>query len=136
MNVQGVKSIYRFEMARWGRTLWQSLVTPVILTNGDRFEIVYPSVSILAEPPVALVERNVRRRGTGQLARGYVDFLFGANGQAIAAKHYFRTAAGTDDLPEVRLFTVDEVFGGWEEAHRVHFAEGGLFDQLFMERFN
>ena len=115
---------------------WESEALLATHESAGAVEVVYPSVSILAEPPVALVERNVRRRGTGQLARGYVDFLFGAEGQAIAAKHYFRTAGGTDDLPELRLFTVDEVFGGWEEAHRVHFAEGGLFDQLFMERFN
>lgn len=98
-----------------------------------RFEIVVPSVSILAEPSVAVVDKVVDRRGTRSIAEGYLTYLSSQEGQRIAAKHHFRPRAPAPGAPAfaaVRLFTVDEVFGGWEQAHARHFAEGGSFDQL------
>ena len=98
-----------------------------------RFEIVVPSVSILAEPSVAVVDKVVDRRGTRAIAEAYLNFLSTAEGQRIAAKHHFRPRTPVPGAPAfaaVRLFTVDEVFGGWERAHARHFAEGGSFDRL------
>lgn len=104
----------------------------------DKFEIVAPSVSILAEPPVAAVEGNAEEHGTLDLAQAYLQFLYSPAGQVIAAKHYFRPTAIEDippeDLarfPDVRLFTVDAVFGGWANAQTTHFAEGGTFDRIY-----
>jgi sulfate/thiosulfate-binding protein len=106
----------------------------------NEFEIVVPSVSILAEPPATLVDAVVDRRGTRATARAYLEYLYSPVGQELAARHFYRpripaeTAAGTGQFPPVDLFTIDEVFGGWAEAHRVHFAEGGVFDQIFQAR--
>ncbi len=102
----------------------------------DRFEIVVPSVSILAEPPVALVDRNAERHGTRAAAQAYLDFLYSEEGQTIAARHHYRprspkiAAAFADRFPRLALFTVDEVFGGWAKAQKAHFEDGGIFDQL------
>ena len=98
-----------------------------------KFEIVVPSVSILAEPSVAVVDKVVDKRGTRAVAEAYLEYLASEEGQRIAAKHHFRPrtpAPGARAFSAVRLFTVDEVFGGWEKAHAQHFAEGGVFDQL------
>lgn len=98
-----------------------------------RFEIVVPSVSILAEPSVAVVDRVVDKRGTRVVAEAYLKHLASEEGQRIAAKHHFRPRRPPPGAPvfsEVRLFTVDALFGGWERAHAQHFAEGGVFDQL------
>jgi sulfate transport system substrate-binding protein len=98
-----------------------------------RFEIVVPSVSILAEPTVAVVDKVVDRRGSRAIAEGYLRYLYGEEGQRIAARHHFRPRTPGPDAPgfaAVRLFTVDEIFGGWEKAHAQHFAEGATFDQL------
>jgi sulfate/thiosulfate transport system substrate-binding protein len=103
----------------------------------DKFEIVIPSISILAEPPVAVVDKIVDFRGTRAVAEEYVKYLYSEEGQKIAAKHYYRprseaaqTASGVQ-LPKVNLFTIDQVFGGWEKAHQAHFADGGAFDQIY-----
>jgi sulfate transport system substrate-binding protein len=98
-----------------------------------RFEIVVPSLSILAEPSVAVVDAVVDKRGTRVLAEAYLRYLGSEEGQQIAAKHHFRPRTpppGSRAFANVRLFTVDAVFGGWEKAHARHFAEGGVFDQL------
>jgi sulfate/thiosulfate-binding protein len=98
-----------------------------------KFEIVVPSVSILAEPSVAVVDKVVDKRGTRALAEAYLKYLASEEGQRIAAKHHFRPrtpAPGALPFSDVRLFSVDAVFGGWEKAHAKHFAEGGVFDQL------
>ena len=101
-----------------------------------RFEIVVPSVSILAEPPVALVDKNADRHGTREAAQAYLEFLYTDEAQAIAAKHHYRpgsarvAASRAGDFPGVSLFTIDDVFGGWGRAQRVHFDDGGTFDQL------
>jgi sulfate/thiosulfate transport system substrate-binding protein len=103
----------------------------------DKFEIVTPSLSILAEPPVALVEKNVDKHGTREAAQAYLEYLYTEKGQEIAAKHYYRprneavAAKFTDKFSKVELFTIDEMFGGWKKAQAEHFSDGGLFDQIF-----
>ncbi len=104
--------------------------------GAGKFEIVYPSTSILAEPPVALVDRNVDRHGTRSVAQAYLEYLYSKEGQEIAAKHYFRprlaaAAKQGQDFPPIKLFTVEEVFGGWQKAQEPHFADGGVFDQIY-----
>jgi len=103
----------------------------------SQFEIVYPSISILAEPPVALVDRVVDRRGTRAVSQAYLDFLFTPDGQAIGAKNYYRPRLASIKLtflasaPRIQLFTVDDTFGGWRKAQEKHFADGGVFDQIY-----
>jgi sulfate transport system substrate-binding protein len=103
----------------------------------DAFEIVHPSVSVLAEPPVALVDAVVDRRGTRAVAEAYLEYLYTPEGQDIAARNFFRPfdadvlARYTARFPTVRLFTVDEVFGGWKSAQEEHFADGAIYDRLF-----
>ena len=100
----------------------------------DKVDIVVPSISILAEPPVAVVDRNVDKRGTREVATAYLQFLFTPEGQHLGAQNYYRprdpaaTAAGA--FPAVQLFTIDEVFGGWSKAQPTHFDDGGVFDQI------
>ena len=100
-----------------------------------RLEIVVPSVSILAEPPVAVVDHTVDRRGTREVATAYLEFLYTPAGQALAAEHYYRprdpAAAAAGRFPALRLFTIDQVFGGWGQAQARHFAEGGVFDRIY-----
>ena len=105
-----------------------------------RFEIVMPSLTIAAEPPVAIVDRVVDRRGSRPLAEAYVSFLYSPVGQRIAAKHFFRPRdakvgqqfAGT--FPLVKLFTLEEMFGSWSSAQAAHFADGGSFDRIMAAR--
>jgi sulfate/thiosulfate-binding protein len=103
----------------------------------DKFEIVAPSVSILAEPPVAVVDKVVDKRGTRKLAEAYLTYLYSDEGQQIIAKHYYRPAVEryarqyAAQFPAIKLFTVDEVAGGWTRAQKAHFADGGLFDQVY-----
>jgi len=103
----------------------------------DAFDIVTPSVSILAEPPVAVVDKVVDARGTRDLATAYLEYLYSEEGQKIAAKHYYRPSkpelANPDDIArfgEVNLVTIDE-FGGWREAQPAYFGDGGIFDQIY-----
>jgi sulfate transport system substrate-binding protein len=103
-----------------------------------RFEIVVPRSSILAEPPVAVVDRNVEKHGTRAVAQAYLEFLYSAEGQEIAARSFYRprdprvAAKYSDRFPKIELVTVDAVFGGWQKAQAVHFADGGVFDQIYM----
>lgn len=104
----------------------------------DQFEIVVPSLSILAEPPVTLVDGNAHKHGTTEVAKAYLEYLYSPVGQKIAAKHYYRPVspehAAPEDLqrfPELDLVTVDQAFGGWQAAQKAHFAEGGVFDQIY-----
>jgi sulfate transport system substrate-binding protein len=103
----------------------------------DKFDIVVPPVSILAEPPVAVVDRVVDRRGTRKVANAYLEFLYSPLGQEIAARNYYRprlpdVAARYEKLfPKVNLFTIDEQFGGWQKAQTTFFADGGVFDQIY-----
>ncbi len=102
----------------------------------DEFEIVVPSVSILAEPPIAVVDKVVDKRGTRAVAEGYLKFLYTPAAQEIAGKHYYRpydekaAAKYASVFPKVNTFTIDEQFGGWKKAQTTHFADGGVFDQL------
>lgn len=101
------------------------------------FEIVTPSLTILAEPPVAVVDKVVKRRGTEAIAKAYVEYLYTEAGQEIAAKHYYRPRLESiaqkyaAQFPATKLITIDEAFGGWQKAQATHFAEGGVFDQLY-----
>jgi sulfate transport system substrate-binding protein len=97
----------------------------------DRIEIVVPPVSIRAEPPVALVDEYVDRHGTREVATAYLEFLYAPEAQAIAARHHLRPRDGESPLPALRLFTVDDVIGGWDRAHTEHFADGAVFDQIY-----
>ncbi len=104
----------------------------------ENFEIVVPSVTILAEPPVAVVTSVAERRGTAEVATAYLEYLYSDVGQRIAAKHYYRPrhpeAAAPEDIarfPQVPTFTIDELFGGWARAQAAHFSDGGLFDQIY-----
>lgn len=104
---------------------------------GQGLEIVWPSVSIRAEPPVAVVDEMARRRGTLAAARAYLEFLYSPEAQAIGARHYFRpTHQETyrqfeNTFKNIPTFTVNEEFGGWRNAHEIHFREGGIFDELY-----
>jgi sulfate transport system substrate-binding protein len=103
----------------------------------DKFEIVTPSQSILAEPPVAVVDKVVDKRGTRKVAEEYLNYLYSPEGQKIAAKHYYRprdkrVAAAASVLPKLKLFTIDDTFGGWQKAQKTHFADGGTFDQIYV----
>ncbi len=103
----------------------------------DKFEIVVPSISILAEPPVAVVDTVVDRRGTRQIAEAYLQHLYSDAGQELAAKHYFRPrkteilAKYTEQFPPIPTFTVDEVFGGWDAVQAAHFVDGAVFDRIY-----
>jgi sulfate/thiosulfate-binding protein len=102
----------------------------------DKVEIVYPPVSIRAEPPVTLVDRNVDRRGTRAVAQAYLEFLYTPAAQDAIAQHYYRTvdpavaAKYARQFPPLKLFTIDEVFGSWSHAQATHFNDGGVFDQI------
>jgi sulfate transport system substrate-binding protein len=103
----------------------------------DKFEVVAPSVSILAEPPVSVVDKVVDKRGTRAVAEAYLQYLYSAEGQKIAAKHYYRPLVEPFDkqfaaqFPAVKLFTIEDVAGGWTKAQKDHFSDGGLFDQIY-----
>ena len=102
-----------------------------------KFEVVAPSASILAEPPVTVVDKVAGKHGTRAVAQAYVDYLYTEAGQEIAARHFYRprlasvTAKYSAQFPKVTLVTIDEVFGGWKKAHAAHFADGALFDQIY-----
>ena len=106
----------------------------------DKFEIVAPSLSILAEPPVAVIDKVVEKRGTRQAAQAYLDYLYSEAGQEIAAKHYYRprdakvAAKYAAQFPKIKLVTIDDSFGGWQSAHKAHFADGGSFDQIYLKK--
>jgi sulfate transport system substrate-binding protein len=105
-----------------------------------KFEIVYPSISILAEPPVALVDKNVDQSGKRALAEAYLGYLYTEPGQELVARHYYRprdqkvAARHAELFKPLELFTVDEVFGGWKAAQQKHFDDGGIFDQISEKR--
>jgi len=106
--------------------------------GSDQVELVTPSISILAEPPVALVDTVVDRKGTRQVAEAYLDFLYTPQGQAIAATHYFRPqnaavlAQHRQTFADIDTFTIDTAFGGWKLAQKIHFADGGVFDRIYI----
>jgi sulfate/thiosulfate transport system substrate-binding protein len=105
----------------------------------DKFEIVAPSISILAEPSVAVVDKVVDKKGTRPVAEAYLQYLYSDSGQEIAAKNFYRpTNAGiatkyASQFPDIKLFRIDDAFGGWKNAHKLHFADGGTFDQIYQK---
>ncbi len=104
----------------------------------DRFEIVIPSVSILAEPPVSIVDKFVDKHKTRAAAQAYLDYLYSEEGQEIAARHYYRPRLKSiiekyaGRFPAINLFTIDEVSGGWQKAQKTHFEDGGVFDRIYL----
>ncbi|MGL5353314.1 MAG: sulfate ABC transporter substrate-binding protein [Clostridium sp.] len=108
--------------------------------GSDKFEIVTPSLSILAEPPVSVVDKVVDNRGTREVSEGYLEYLYSKEGQEIAAKNYYRprdkevAEKYKDNFKDIKLITVDEVFGGWQNAQKTHFADGGVFDQIYVPK--
>lgn len=107
--------------------------------GADQFDVVYPSVSVLAENPIALVDKVVDKRKTRALAQAYLDYHYSEAGQELAVKHALRprveavAAKHQADFRALDLFTIDEVFGGWTKAQKTHFADGGLFDQIYLK---
>lgn len=108
--------------------------------GAEKFDIVYPAVSIFAEPPVAIVDKVVDKRGTRDVSKAYLDYLYSAEGQDIAGKNYYRptdakaAAKYAKQFPKISLFTIDELFGGWTKAQATHFADGGVFDQIYIKK--
>ncbi len=105
----------------------------------DKFDIVVPSLSILAEPPVAVVDKNVKRHNTQAVAEAYLQYLYSEEGQEIAAKNYYRPTLESvakkyeKQFPKVNLIKIDEAFGGWQKAQKTHFADGGVFDEIYQK---
>ena len=103
----------------------------------DKFDIVIPSLSILAEPPVTVVDKNVKRHGTETVAKAYLEYLYSEEGQEIAAKNYYRPTLDSvakkyeKQFPKVNLVKIDELFGGWQKAQKIHFTDGGVFDEIY-----
>ncbi len=116
---------------------WENEAYLALAETGGGVEIVVPSVSILAEPPVAIVDQVVDKRGTRAVAAAYLQFLYSPEGQELAAKHYYRprdervAAMYAERFAQVQLFTIDDAFGGWQTAQATHFADGGTFDQMY-----
>lgn len=108
--------------------------------GADRLEIVVPSISILAEPPVTVVDRVVDRKGTRKVAEAYLNYLYSDVGQDLAGKHYYRPRSGqaaakyAHQFMKIPLFTIDEAFGGWQKAQKDHFADNGTFDQIYLKK--
>jgi sulfate transport system substrate-binding protein len=105
--------------------------------GADKFEIIAPALSILAEPPVSVVDKVVDKRGTRKVAEAYLNYLYSPEGQEIAGKHFYRprnqkvAEKFAKQFPKIQLFTIDEKFGGWAKAQKDHFDDGGLFDQIY-----
>lgn len=116
---------------------WENEAYLALAEAKDRVEIVTPSLSILAEPSVAVVDQVAERHGTSAVARAYLEYLYSAEGQEIAAKNHYRprdaniAAKYAATFAEVKLFTIDEAFNGWDAAQKTHFADGGTFDQIY-----
>jgi sulfate transport system substrate-binding protein len=119
----------------WENEAWLALKE----SGGDQFQIIYPSTSILAEPPVAVVDEVALRRGTAEVAQAYLEYLYSDEGQEIAARNYYRPRNKTieekyaDRFPKLELFTIENEFGGWAKAQQTHFADGGIFDQIYQK---
>jgi len=107
--------------------------------GADKFEIVIPSLSILAEPTVTVVDKVVKKKGTAEVAKAYLEYLYSDEGQEIAARNFYRprnaqiAAKYASTFPKLDLVTIDEVFGGWTKAQKTHFADGGVFDQIYIK---
>jgi len=132
-------STITFVQRRIGDVLlaWENEAYLALDESPGQLEIVVPSVSILAEPPVAVVDKVVDRKKTRAIAEAYLQYLYSPEGQEIAAKRHYRprdknvAAKFANRFAKVKLFTIDEVFGGWQKAQKTHFADGGVFDQIY-----
>jgi sulfate/thiosulfate transport system substrate-binding protein len=119
---------------------WENEAYLALQEARDQVQIVAPPLSILAEPPVAVVDKVVDKKGTRALAEAYLKFLYSPEGQEIAARHHYRprdqnvAAKYSSAFAGVKLFTIDEAFGGWQKAQKAHFADGGTFDQIYKPR--
>lgn len=108
--------------------------------GADKFDVVYPPNSILAEPPIAIVDKVVDKRGTREVAQAYLDYLYSPEGQDIAGKNFYRpidpkaAAKYARQFPNLQLFNINDVFGGWTKAQKTHFADGGVFDQIYVKK--
>jgi sulfate/thiosulfate transport system substrate-binding protein len=120
----------------WENEAWLSLKE----FGADKFDVVYPSSSILAEPPVAIVDKVVDRKGTRAVAQAYLEYLYTPEAQEIEARNFYRptdpviAAKYAARFPRLNLFSIDETFGGWTQAQATHFADGGVFDQIYTHR--
>jgi sulfate transport system substrate-binding protein len=118
---------------------WENEALLSLKDSPDKFELVTPSVSILAEPPVAWVDKVVKRHGTEEVTKAYLNFLYSPEGQEIGAKNFYRPRSEAvaqkyaDKFPKLTLFTIDEVFGGWQKAQKTHFDNDGIFDQIQLD---
>lgn len=118
---------------------WENEALLVNEEYEGEFEIVVPSISILAEPPVSVVDEVVQKKGTEEVAKAYLEYLYSDEGQKIIAKNYYRPTNSEileeykDTFKNVNLVTIDEKFGGWSKAQETHFSDGGLFDQIYEE---
>ncbi|PVE08002.1 sulfate ABC transporter substrate-binding protein [Limnohabitans sp. Rim28] len=107
---------------------------------GNKVDFVYPSISILAEPAVALIDKNVDKKGTRAVAQAYLDYLYTEEAQDLIGKHFYRPRSAkaqakyAKQLPKLKLFTIEEAFGGWDKASQVHFVDGGKFDQIYTRK--
>ncbi|HZJ32230.1 MAG TPA: sulfate ABC transporter substrate-binding protein [Vicinamibacterales bacterium] len=116
---------------------WENEAYLALAEEKDKVEIVTPSISILAEPPVAVVDKVVAKKGTKAIAEAYLQFLYTPDGQEIAAKNHYRprdekiAARYASTFAKVELFTIDQAFGGWQNAQKTHFADGGTFDKIY-----
>ena len=116
---------------------WENEAYLALKEAGDQIEIVSPSLSILAEPPITVVDKVADRKGTRAAAEAYLRFLYSPEGQEIVARHYYRprnaevAAKYAESFATIQLFTIDEAFGGWQAAQKAHFADGGTFDQIY-----
>jgi sulfate transport system substrate-binding protein len=105
--------------------------------GADKFEIVVPSLSILAEPTISVVDKVVNKKGTAVVAKAYLEYLYSDEGQEIAGRNFYRprnaaaAAKYASTFPQLELITIDQAFGGWTKAQKTHFADGGVFDQIY-----
>ena len=106
----------------------------------DKVEIVVPSLSILAEPPVTVVDKYAKKHGTEKVAQAYLEYLYSEEGQEIAAKNYYRPTLDSgakkyaNQFAKVNLIKIDDVFGGWQKAQKTHFNDGGVFDEIILKK--
>ena len=118
---------------------WENELLLAVKEQGDEYEIVTPSLSILAEPTVALVDANVDKKKTREVAQAYLEYLYSDEGQEIAGKHFYRPSNPTilakfqSQYPNLKLFTIGEVFGGWDPATKKFFEDGAIFDQIYLK---
>ncbi len=119
---------------------WENEANLLEKEFGNKIDLVYPSISILSEPAVTVVDKNVDRKGTRAVAQAYLEYLYTDEGQDLAGKHFYRPISAkaqakyAKQFPKLNLFTIEQAFGGWEKADKAHFADGGSFDQIYTQK--